>query len=109
MHFDYRVPSAFDFNQVFGDDLGLDVASMGCDLGEAGEHVDLSQRPGGLQQSAGMFAYADPKSTEKLGFQRSCLLACTQNSRFMLLEFGRDVAFGVRGRLLANVVGGDTL
>jgi hypothetical protein len=100
------VASADDVDAVFGVHHGAHIAVAHGVLGEGAQHIPLGDCPRQRLQMRGMAGDLATHARKEFELQRVDALLRAQQNRLLLLEFGRDEAFGVRQRLLADVVGG---
>ena len=104
--FDDRMTAADDQQFAAGGEFGTDVAAVGGELCERGEHVHLRDGGGGLAQAHGVRGDAVADVDEELAFDFSDALVGGEDFALVFFQFGSGEAFGVDESLLALVVGG---
>src|SRR5579885_1221571 len=95
-----RMPPALDLQHVSLLKHRSRVALMGCDLGEAQQHIDLSDRPRRRHQ----LGIEDAELAQEVGVDAALNLLNTlrraQNAGFLLCKHLGHKAFGTYERLL---------
>ena len=80
------------------------VVALGGEMGEAGEHVELRQRGGGLANARGIARHLAADADEQVAFQRRGCAPRRPESSLLFFQLRRGEAFGVHQCLLALVI-----
>ena len=100
---DHRMPAVLDLDPGRLVHFRLRIVELDCDAGEAPQHINLRDGPGGLQHPLALLRHLPPHLAEQLVLQVLRLLLRAQDLGLDFLQLGCDEALRVDQRLLALI------
>ena len=103
----HRMETALDFDAGTFEDFGANVIVLACGAGKAVKRIHMGNRICDFLQFGTPAVHAFAKFAENLVFQRMNVDFGVTDDGFAFLHLGRNVAFSIHRRLLADVFVGN--